>query len=130
MLKGARFYLKEAQLRITYMVNKDCIFCKIIAGEIKSKPVFESESVIAIYDINPVAKVHILIISKNHIESVMTIDHKNSKDIIEMFAAAQKLVLKNNLSAYRLAFNGGSYQHVPHLHMHLVAGGKVEWSKL
>lgn len=112
------------------MMSKDCIFCKIVSGEIKSKPVFETDSVLAIVDINPIASVHILIIPKVHIDSVLTISKDDGGVIIEMFDVAKKLVEKEKLKAFRIAFNGGVYQHVPHLHMHLVAGKTIHWSKL
>lgn len=112
------------------MTAKDCIFCKIVAGEIKTQPLLDTDSILAINDINPVAEIHILIIPKKHIESVLTVDAGDEKDIIEMFVAAGKLVGDKGLEAFRLAFNGGRYQHVPHLHMHLLAGGSVKWSKL
>lgn len=122
--------IKEASLRIKYLMSTDCIFCKIIKGEIESKPVLETDSIVAIYDTNPVAQVHILIIPKKHIDSVLAISESDSKEMIDMFVIAQKIVRDKNLEAFRLAFNGGRYQHVPHLHMHLLAGGSVKWSKL
>ena len=100
----------------------DCVFCKIIAGEIKTEPVLETATVIAFNDVKPVAQIHILIVPKRHLESVLTVDEKNSDDIIDMFAIAKTIVTKQNLTAYKLIFNGGSYQHVPHLHWHLLAG--------
>ncbi|MBI2012755.1 HIT domain-containing protein [Candidatus Curtissbacteria bacterium] len=113
------------------MTNKDCIFCKIVSGEITPKdPVYETQKSISFWDINPVTKTHILIVPKRHIESVMTVGKKDAVYLIDMFEVAQKIVGDKNLDAFRLAFNGGTYQHVPHLHMHLLAGGKVEWSKL
>ena len=112
------------------MVSKDCLFCKLIKGEIKTDKVLETDDVVAVVDINPVAEVHLLIIPKKHVDSVLTISDDDASDIIKMFKVAQKLVTERKLAAYRLAFNGGRYQHVPHLHMHLLSGGKVEWSKL
>ncbi|HSX18834.1 MAG TPA: HIT domain-containing protein [Candidatus Saccharimonadales bacterium] len=130
MIKKTKWLLKEARLRVSYMMSKDCIFCKIVSGEIKSKPVFETDSVLAIVDINPIASVHILIMPKVHIDSVLTISKDDGGVIIEMFDVAKKLVEKEKLKAFRIAFNGGVYQHVPHLHMHLVAGKTIHWSKL
>lgn len=121
---------KEAILRAKYIMDKDCIFCKIVAGEIKTKPLYESETVLAFSDINPVSEVHLLIIPKRHIESVMTIDQEDAADVIDMHIAAQKLVSDMKLDAFRLAFNGGRFAHVPHLHMHLIAGKKIDWKKL
>jgi len=130
MVAKAKWFLKEAQLRIKYMTSIDCIFCKIVKREIKSPLVFENEKVVAFDDINPVADTHILIVPKKHIDSVETIGEENGKDILEMFKTSKLLVSKNKLSAYRLTFNGGKYQHVSHLHMHLLAGDKIQWNKL
>ena len=122
--------VKEAQLRIKYMTSKDCIFCKIISGDIKSNIVLGAENVIAIPDINPVADVHILIVPKKHIESVASIIDNDGPILVEMMDVAKKLVLKNKIPAYRLTFNGGKFQHVSHLHMHLLAGSRIDWNKL
>ena len=73
---------------------------------------------------------HILIIPKRHINSVLELTTGDSDVVVEMYKAAQKLVSDRSIDAYRLVFNGGRFQHVPHLHMHLLAGGKVEWEKL
>lgn len=112
------------------MVSKDCLFCKIINGEVKSNFLKESDKVVAFADINPVADVHILIAPKIHIESVSTIKNEDSDYLVDMFAVASGLAEEKKLDAYRLSFNAGRYQHVPHLHMHLLAGGKIQWSKL
>lgn len=130
MIRKTKFLAREAILRIKYMTSRDCLFCKLVAGEIKTDRVFETESVVAVNDINPVAQIHIVIIPKKHIESVLTVAAGDSGDIIKMFEAAQKIVEERRLDAFRLAFNGGRYQHVPHLHMHLLSGGSVKWSKL
>lgn len=112
------------------MVSKDCLFCKIINGEINSNFLKESDKVVAFADINPVADVHILIVPKKHIQSVSTIKNEDSEFLVDMFAAASSLAEEKNLDAYRVSFNAGRYQHVGHLHMHLLAGGKIQWSKL
>lgn len=130
MIKKTKFLIKEGHLRVKYLLMKDCIFCKIVKGEITSKPLLENKHVLAIFDINPVADLHILIFPKVHIDSVMTIGDSDGGVIIEMYKAAQKLILERKLDAYRLAFNGGKYQHIPHLHMHLISGKKVEWKNL
>lgn len=130
MLKKAKFLIKEAGLRLKYMTSRDCLFCKLVAGEIKTDRVMETDSVVAVNDINPVAETHIVIIPKKHIDSVLTVGSSDCRDIIEMFGVAKKLVGEKKLLAFRLAFNGGRYQHVAHLHMHLIAGGSVQWSKL
>lgn len=130
MIKKMKFFAKEAVLRARYIMEKDCIFCKIVAGEIKSKPIYEDEFVLAINDINPVADVHILIIPKRHIASALTIKEADGKELVAIFKAARELVEQKKLDGFRLVFNGGKLQHVPHLHMHLLAAGKVDWKKL
>ena len=130
MLRKTKWLFKEATLRLKYMTENDCLFCNIIKGKLATHKVLETKNVLAIYDVNPVAKIHILIIPKKHIESVMTVSDVHANDLVNLFEAAQKIVNDRKLDAFRLAFNGGKYQHVAHLHMHLLAGGKVEWSKL
>ena len=130
MLKKTKWLVKEASLRLKYMTSKTCIFCKIVRREIKSPLVFESEKVVAFADINPVADTHILIVPKKHIESVSAVKDSDGGDLVEMFDVAKTLVDNSKLSAYRLTFNGGRYQHVSHLHMHLLAGDKIQWNKL
>ncbi len=130
MIKKVKFFAKEAVLRARYIMEKDCLFCKIIAGEIKTEPVLETESVLAFNDVNPVADVHILIVPKRHIDSVLTINKENTEDIMDMYSALQKIVKNKNIEAFRLTINGGKFQHVGHLHMHLISGKKVDWKKL
>ena len=112
------------------MSSKDCIFCKIIAGEIKTNLIAQNDKVIAFNDVNPISALHILIVPKHHIESVLKIGDDDASILVAMHQMAQQLGKDKKLEAFRLAFNGGSYQHVPHLHMHLLAGGSVKWSKL
>lgn len=130
MLKKSKWLLKEAKLRLTYMTNKDCIFCKIVSGEIKKEFLTETDKVVAFPDINPVAAVHILIVPKKHIESVLTVTADDAEILVDMYKVVSTLVEQNKLDAFRVAYNGGRLQHVSHLHMHLLSGGKVEWSKL
>jgi histidine triad (HIT) family protein len=102
---------------------KDCIFCKIVKGEIPSKKVLESEDVVSFYDISPAADTHILIVPKKHIETFMDID-TDFKDLVsEMFTMARDIIRHKGLEGkYRVSFNGGSLQIVPHLHMHVLGG--------
>lgn len=107
------------------MTNSGCLFCKIINGEFKADIVDESKKSLAFLDANPVFKTHILIVPKKHIESIGTIKANDAEDLMDMYNVANRLVVKNKLDGYRLAFNGGKLQHVPHLHMHLMAGEKL-----
>ena len=125
MIKKAKFLAKEAKLRLNYMTNKGCLFCKIINREVKTEFVAESKKSAAFLDANPVNKTHILIVPKRHIESVLTLEKSDAEDLLDMYNVAKELIAKNRLDGFRLTFNGGKLQHVPHLHMHLIAGEKL-----
>lgn len=130
MLKNAKWALKEAKLRLTYMTTKDCIFCKIAAGEMSNKLLYNSAQVVAFADINPIAETHLLIVPKKHIGSVAEIKKGDGEILEEMFQVGAKLAIDGGIDRYRLAFNGGEFQKVPHLHLHFLAGKKVAWEKL
>ena len=109
----------------------DCLFCKIIAGEIPSKKAYEDELVYAFHDIDPQAPVHILIIPKNHIASADEITSENSQVVAHIFEVAAKLAKDNGLSAdgYRIVTNIGEDggQTVKHLHYHMLGGRSLQW---
>lgn len=110
----------------------DCLFCKIISGEIKSKKVYEDEKVYAFEDLNPIAPVHILIIPKNHISSANELTNQNSDIVGYIFQIAANLAKDLNLNGYRIINNCGEDggQSVKHLHFHLLGGKKLNWDKL
>ena len=103
---------------------EDCIFCKIVKGEIPSTKVFENDNLIAFNDINPKARVHILIVPKEHIESIKHLEHGHKDLVGEMFLTAQKIAKDKNLEGYKLVINVGREggQVVDHLHLHLLSG--------
>ena len=106
----------------------DCVFCKIISGEIPSEKVYESENVVAFKDINPMAPVHILIIPKVHIEGANALDADNVGIVSEIMLAARQLAESFNLdNGWRLVTNVGENggQTVKHLHFHLLGGKKL-----
>ena len=106
----------------------DCLFCKIVAGEIPSTKVYEDETVLAFRDISPMAPTHILVIPKLHIPSVDGIDEENSRvvahifEVIPQIAAAEKLT-----GGYRVVSNCGpdAGQTVHHLHFHILGGREL-----
>lgn len=104
----------------------DCIFCKIINGEIPSKKVYEDERCLAFYDINPMAPVHILVIPKIHIASCNEINIENSDIIKHIFEIIPNIAKSVGIDSYRVVSNCGSDagQTVGHLHFHIL-GGKV-----
>jgi histidine triad (HIT) family protein len=107
----------------------ECIFCKIVAGEIPSDFIYEDEEFIAFRDIQPQAPVHILIVPREHIASVNELSEKNTLFIGRLILLAKRLAEKENIaqSGYRLVINCGSEggQIVPHLHLHLIGGAKL-----
>jgi len=110
-------------------MKTDCIFCKIIAGEIPSDIVYQDEEVVAFRDINPLAPTHLLIIPKKHIPSLASISETESPLIGHMVNVANQLARKEGIAkkGYRLVINCGEQggQLVPHLHMHLLGGRKL-----
>lgn len=108
---------------------EDCIFCKIVNGEIPSKKVYEDEKVLAFYDVNPEAPVHVLVIPKDHIASVNEINEKNSKIISDIFVVINKIVSELGIAkdGYRIITNTGENggQSVNHMHFHVLGGKKL-----
>lgn len=101
----------------------ECIFCKIVAGKIPAKKVAETDDILAFYDNKPSAQTHILIIPKQHMESFLDIEEKDSEVFSEMLRLAQNMIKENKIERkYKLVINGGEYQFVPHLHLHLLGG--------
>ncbi len=107
----------------------NCIFCKIVSGEIPKDFTYKSNALVVFPDINPSADIHLLIVPKNHIEGIEKIDEKDGNLLVEVYQLVNKLVKDNNLEKdlYRVVVNGGRAQHVPHLHFHLLGG---QWKKM
>ena len=106
----------------------DCIFCKIIAGEIPSTKVYEDERVYAFRDINPMAPVHVLIVPKTHVASADAVNAENSAFVAAIFEAIPKIAAAEGLTnGYRVITNCGEdgCQSVKHLHFHLLGGRKL-----
>lgn len=106
----------------------DCIFCKIIDGSIPSKKVYEDDKILAFYDLEPQAPVHVLIIPKEHIANVDGINSKNSGVIAYIFEKASEIAKSLGLeNGYRIVTNCGADpgQTVFHLHFHMLGGKKL-----
>lgn len=106
----------------------DCLFCKIINGEIPSKKLYEDEKILAFYDISPIAPVHFLVIPKQHIASVDAIDADNSAIVAYIFQKLGELAkLAGIENGYRVISNCGADagQTVQHLHFHVLGGKKM-----
>lgn len=109
----------------------DCLFCKIINGEIPSNKVYEDEKVYAFYDISPAAPVHVLIIPREHIPSANALTAENAPVVGHIFRVAAELAKELGIaeSGYRIVNNCGEDggQTVPHLHFHLLGGRSLAW---
>lgn len=114
-------------------MSKDCLFCKIIEGNIPSTKVFEDDDFIAFKDINPVAPVHLLLVPKHHIVSMQDVTADDAVWLGKMMSLAPKLAAENGCrpgpeGGYRLVLNSGKDggQEVDHLHLHII-GGPRPW---
>ena len=108
----------------------DCLFCKILKGEIPSKKVFENDMVYAFEDIDPQAPFHAIVIPKKHITSAAEINSKNSCYISAVFEAISQIAKQNNLEkGFRVVNNCGEDggQTVGHIHFHLLARRNLAW---
>ena len=107
---------------------ENCIFCKIMNGEIPSRKVYENEYVYAFRDINPQAPVHILVIPKKHVSSVSAVDGLNDTELAACLRAVREIAAMEKLdSGYRVVSNCGpdACQSVPHLHFHILGGRQM-----
>ena len=109
----------------------DCLFCKIIKGEIPSSKVYEDELIFAFRDIEPQAPVHILIIPKQHIASANELNEENSAIVGHIFSVAAKIAKSEGIAegGYRIVNNCGADggQTVGHLHFHMLGGRSLQW---
>ena len=107
----------------------DCIFCKIINKEIPSTIVYEDEKIIAFKDINPVAPVHVLVIPKKHITSLIELEDEDKNIIGDIYLVINKIAKEQGIAekGFRVIVNCGEDggQEVKHLHFHLIGGEKL-----
>lgn len=110
---------------------EECIFCKIIKGEIPSKKIYEDDKVLAFYDISPEAPVHFLVIPKEHIASANELTKENASVISHIFLIINKIVSELGISesGYRIVNNTGEEggQTVHHMHFHVLGGRSLNW---
>lgn len=107
----------------------DCLFCRIAAGEIPSKKVYEDDLCYAFHDIAPQAPTHFLVIPKAHIQSVSQVDGTNQATVGHIFAVIAALARELGLESYRVVSNIGDQagQSVHHLHFHVLSGRDMTW---
>lgn len=109
----------------------DCLFCRIVAGELPSNEVMTTERTYAFRDINPVAPTHVLVIPREHIEHAGTVGQEHAEIVTEMLTTARQIAEAEGVAdgGYRLVFNVGrdTGNSVPHLHLHVMGGRQMSW---
>jgi histidine triad (HIT) family protein len=107
----------------------DCIFCKIIIGEIEADVVFRNENVVAFNDLNPQAPTHVLLVPTLHTENAAGVARNSATITAALFLAADEIATQRGLLGYRTVFNTGEAagQSVFHAHLHLLGGRAMAW---
>ena len=112
-------------------MKDDCLFCKIIKGEIPSTKVYEDELVYGFKDINPAAPIHILVIPKKHITSLANLEKEDEAVVGKIYGVINKIAKQEGIleKGFRVIVNCGEDggQSVQHLHFHLLGGRKMNW---
>lgn len=113
------------------MSGEDCLFCRIVAGEIDSDPVLSTHGTYAFRDIGPVAPVHVLVVPKRHIDDAASVGPDDGPLLAEMLATARQVAEIEGVSGrgWRLVFNVGedAQNSVSHLHLHVIGGRRMGW---
>lgn len=109
----------------------NCVFCRIVRGDIPAKKAYEDDSVLAFHDANPASPVHILVVPKKHMESVLSIEDGDRDILVSIMRVITKLALDTGIAegGFRVVANTGpdAGQSVPHLHFHLLGGRHLSW---
>ena len=113
------------------MDSSDCLFCKILGGDIPADIIFESKDVIAFRDLNPQAPTHALIIPRKHVATINDLEEGDEALVGNLFLAAKKIATDEGIAdaGYRVAMNcnEAAGQTVFHLHLHLLGGRQMDW---
>ena len=113
------------------MANENCLFCKILSGDIPAELVYESETAVAFRDINPQAPTHVLVIPRKHISTINDIEADDEAIIGSLYTAAREIAAQEGIAedGYRAVMNcnEGAGQTVFHIHLHVVGGRQLGW---
>lgn len=113
------------------MADADCLFCKIVAGEIKAGIIAESDTAIAFRDVSPQAPVHVLVIPRDHLPNLAAVADAGDVDIAQMVRLAAEVADQEGIAedGYRLVANTGASAHqtVFHAHLHVLGGRSMGW---
>ncbi len=110
----------------------NCVFCKIIAGEIPSRKVYENEEIVVFEDIEPITRIHLLCVPKEHYKTIAELNEFRAETLGRAFYTLGKVLPSLGLQdGYRIVINQGEQagQTVPHLHLHILGGEKLGWGK-
>lgn len=109
----------------------DCLFCRIVAGDIPSEEVASSPTTYAFRDIQPTAPTHVLVVPRDHIEHAGVVGAEHADVLADMLLTAQQVAAADGIAerGYRLVFNVGedASNSVPHLHLHVIGGRSLTW---
>ncbi|MCL2458014.1 MAG: histidine triad nucleotide-binding protein [Desulfobulbus sp.] len=107
----------------------NCLFCKIIRGEIPASKLYEDDDILAFRDIAPQAPVHILVIPKKHLRGPEAVTEEDERVMGKLMRVGNEIALKESIPSYRLVCNNGvqAGQTVFHLHMHILGGRHMAW---
>jgi len=123
--------MADAQLIEGVEMSSDCLFCKILAGEIPADLVYESDTAVAFRDINPQAPTHVLIIPRKHIATINDIDPEDQAIVGSLYTAAKEIAAEEGIAedGYRAVMNcnEGAGQTVFHIHLHVLGGRALGW---
>ena len=113
------------------MTDQDCLFCKILDGEIPADIVLETDTTIAFRDINPQAPTHVLVIPRKHIATINDLDESDREIVGSLYLAAKEIAAQEGTSeeGYRAVMNcnAGAGQTVFHIHLHVLGGRQLSW---
>ena len=109
----------------------DCLFCRIVAGEIPADVVHRTDHSVAFRDLNPQAPVHVLVVPRRHIDNAAVLEPGDAEVLSDLFSAAATVAAAEGIDerGYRLVFNVGedASNSVPHLHLHVLGGRRLAW---
>jgi histidine triad (HIT) family protein len=109
----------------------DCVFCRIVSGELPADVVASTDRTVAFRDLNPQAPTHVLVIPRDHVESAATVEAGHAVDLAEMLTTARQVAEEEGIldGGYRLVLNVGDHagNTVPHLHLHVIGGRPMSW---
>lgn len=112
-------------------MSTDCIFCQISEDSIPARKIYEDDDIIAFYDINPQAPVHVLIISRKHLKNLLEVEQKDALLVGRMLMVATQIAKQLHIAekGYRIVINTNrnAGQSVDHLHFHLLGGRVMQW---